>query len=143
MATITLAADSTTLTLNGTTILDFAEGDFLTLTPANALTSHTNSANGGVNINKRIDGDVYDLLFRIQKFSDSDVFMNSAINQEVPVLFNGSAKDNFTKDGTDGVETWTLQNGSITTRPTETKNNQDGNGLVEYTIRFRSAQRAL
>lgn len=138
-----MAADSTTLTLNGTAILDFAEGDFLTLTPVNPLTSQTNSANGGVNINRRIDGDMYDMLFRVQKFSDSDVFMNSAVNQAVPVAFDGSAKDNFTKDGNDGVETWTLQNGSITTRPTETKNNQDGNGLVEYTIRFRSAQRAL
>lgn len=138
-----MAADSTTLVLNGFPIVDFAEGDFITLTPVNALTSQTNSANGGVNINKRTDGSVFDVVFRVQKYSDSDIFMNSEVNQETPTVFNGSAKENYVKDGTAGVESWTLENGSITSRPTETKNNQDGNGVVEYTIRFRNAQRAL
>lgn len=143
MAVITMAADSTTLILNGTAIVDMAEGDYLTLTPANPLTSHTNSANGGVNINKRIDGSVFDLVFRVQKYSDSDIFMNSEVNQSQPTIFSGSSKENYVRDGSAGVETWNLENGSITTRPTETKNNQDGSNLVEYTIRFRNAQRAL
>lgn len=143
MATITMAADSTTLVLNGAPMVDMAEGDFITLTPVNPLTSHTNSTNGGVNINKRIDGDVFDLVFRLQKYSDNDVYMNSACNQDSPVIFEGSSKENFVKDDVSGVESWNFSRGSITTRPTETKNNQDGNALVEYTIRFRSAYRAL
>jgi len=143
MALIQLASDSTSLVLNGTPIVDMIEGDFLDLTPVNALTSQTNSGNGGVNINKRVDGNVYDLIVRVQKFSQSDVFLNSATNQEIPVVFNGSAKEDFTRDGVAGAESYILENGSFTARPKNTKNNQDGNGAMEYTIRFRNVSRNI
>ena len=50
MAVITLAADSTTLVLNGYAFSSFVAGDILELAPVNELTSHVNSSAGGVNI---------------------------------------------------------------------------------------------
>lgn len=136
-------AESTTLVLNGFAITDFAEGDRLELNPVNPLTSHINSANGGVTINKRVDGGVHDLIIRVERFSGSDVFLNSAINQEDVVIFNGSVKEDFTRDGTAGAESYILENGSITTRPSNVKSNTDGNAVMEYTIRFRNATRSI
>lgn len=141
--TIVTQAESTTLILNGTPVNDFIAGDIITLTPVNPLTSHVNGTGNGVNINKRSDGGVHDLVVRVQKMSDSDIFLNSAVNQDSPVVFNGTMKEDFTKDGIAGVETYILETGSITTRPTATQNDQDGNALREYTIRFRNAQRNL
>lgn len=143
MAVIALQADSTTLVLNGTILNDLAEGDSITFTSVNPLTGHVNSAGAGVTIKKRLDGGVTDMVVRVQKYSDSDVFLNSAKESGLPVVFNGSSKENYTKDGTDFVCTLQLNNGSITTQPTDTRNNQDGNALMEYTIRFRNAVRTL
>jgi hypothetical protein len=143
MAQITLAADSTTLVLNGTAITDLVAGDVLTLAPANPSTAHVNSTNGGVNIQERSDRGVYDLTVRVQRFSESDVFLNNANRQSPPVVFSGSVKENYTRDGTEGVESWIMENGSITTQPTSTKNDQDGNALSEYVIRFRNTARNL
>lgn len=143
MAIITMAADSTSLILNGTAITDFAEGDIVELNPVNDRTSHVNASNGGVNINQRNDGGVHDLVVRVQKFSASDVFLNSAMNQAEPVVFNGSVKEDFIRDGSAGTESYTLESGSFTTRPSNVKNNTDGNGVMEYTIRFRNATRNI
>jgi len=52
-------------------------------------------------------------------------------------------KENFNRDGTDGVESWTLELGSLTTQPTSTKSGTDGNAVQEYVIRFRNASRNL
>ena len=141
--TVVTLAESTTLVLNGTVVDDFIAGDILELTPVNPLTSHVNGTQGGVNINKRSDSGVHDLTVRVQKMTPSDVFLNSAVNQDAPVVFNGSMKEDFTLDGTAGVETFILESGSITTQPTVTQNDQDGNALREYVIRFRNVQRNL
>jgi hypothetical protein len=143
MAVISLPADATTLVLNGTIIAELGVGDFLTLTPANEATAHVNSSNGGVNINKRTDAEVYDLALTVQKYSESDSFLNNALRGEEPTIFNGSCKTAFNRDGTDGIESWILENGSFTTQPTDTKNDQDGNATMEYTIRFRRATRNI
>ncbi len=143
MSTIVMEAESTSLVLNGTAITDLAEGDVIELNPVNPSTSHVNSSNGGVNINKRVDGGVHDLVVRVQKYSPSDVFLNSAINQEAPVVFNGSVKEDFIRDGVSSAESYILENGSITTRPSNVKNNTDGNGMMEYTLRFRNATRNI
>lgn len=143
MAVISLAADSTTLILNGTAITDLVEGDTITLAPVNPATSHVNAIGGGVNINERSDRGVYDVTVRVQRFSQSDVFMNNLVRQSPPVVINGSAKENYTRDGTDGVESWILENGSVTTQPTGTKNTTDGNALSEYVMRFRNCSRNL
>jgi len=143
MPSIVFNADATSLILNGNAIADFIEGDILELAPVNPLTSHVNGANGSVNINKRSDAGVHDLTVRVIKYSDSDVYLNSQLNQETPVLFNGSCKENYIKDGNDGVESWLLENGSFTTRPGSVKNNTDGNSNVEYVLRFRNCVRNI
>lgn len=143
MSVITISAESATLILNDRSITAFAEGDYLTMTPANAATAHVNSASGGVTIAERFDRDVYDLVVRVQKYSGDDVFLLGLLNSEDVTIINGSLKEAYTSDGAAGVESWNLDSGSITTQPTQTKNNQDGNALMEYTIRFRTARRSL
>jgi hypothetical protein len=140
---ITLAADSTTLILNGTAITDLIEGDTVILAPVNPATSHVNAIGGGVNINERSDRGVYDVTVNVQRFSESDVFLNTLTRQSPPVVINGSAKENYNRDGTDGVESWVLENGSVTTQPTGTKNSTDGNAVSQYVIRFRNASRNI
>ena len=143
MTQVTLSAESTTLILNDHAFSNFAEGDYLTLTPVNPATAHTNSASGGVTITERFDRDVYDLVVRVQKYSADDVFLLGILNAEDITVVEGSAKEAYTADGSAGIESWNLDSGSITTQPTQTKNNQDGNALMEYTIRFRTAKRSL
>lgn len=143
MAVVQLQNEISTLVLNGRALVNLIEGDYIELAPVNDLTSQVNSSSGGVNINKRVDGNVYDLTVRVQRYSEDDVFLNSASNQELPVVFNGSVKEDFTRDNIAGAESYILENGSITTRPTNTKNNQDGNGTMEYKIRFRNVTRNI
>lgn len=142
MATITFQTDSTTLTLNGEVMRDLAEGDIISLTYPNAKTTRINASAGGVTVGERSDSGVADLVVRVQRMGAADIALQSFSNGGV-VLINGSLKENFTKDGVDGVETYELQNGSITTRPVKTKNTTDGNALNEWTIQFRDAVRSL
>jgi len=132
MAAIVTSTETTTLVLNGTAINDYINGDIITLIPANPVSSHINGSNGSVNINQRSDRDVYDLTIRVMRMSDSDSFLNN-IMRSSPI----------TKDSIDNVESWILENGSIITQPTITLNNEDGNGLSEYVIRFRKATRNI
>ncbi|MBW2675750.1 MAG: hypothetical protein JRD89_20480 [Deltaproteobacteria bacterium] len=143
MSVIQMAADSVSLVLNGTPITDFAEGDVVELNYVNPKTGRVNSANGGVNIGDRVDGGVMDMVVRVQKYSASDVFLNSASNQEAPTVFNGSVKEDFIRDDTAGAESYILENGSFTTRPGNVKNNTDQNAMMEYTIQFRNATRNI
>jgi len=143
MGVVSLAAENTTLILNGYAFTSFSEGDFLVLAPANPLTSQTNSSGGGVSINERVDGGVHDLTVRVQKYSADDVWLNSAVNARPVTVFAGSSKTNYVRDGSEAVETYTLEGGSVTTQPTNTQNNQDGSAMMEYMIRFRTAKRAL
>jgi len=142
MATISVGADSTTLILNGVAITDLVTGDIITLAPVNPSTAQINSTNGGVNINQRSDRSVYDLTIRVQRLSASDTFLNTSLRSEPATVFAGSLKESFVRDGVDGVESWLLEGGSITTQPTKTVNDEDGNALSEYVIRFRNAKNA-
>lgn len=141
MSTIQLLADSTTLVLNSHLFNDFIDGDALTLTPVNELASRNRSTRS-LNIQKRSDADVHDLVFTVPKYSDDDTYMNSQRNSKVPVLFKGSAKENYIKDGVEHVTTWTLEDGTITAQPADTRNNVDGNQDMAYTIQFNKAVRA-
>lgn len=143
MAVITLAADATTLVLNGRAIVDLSEGDTMTLAPVNPATAHVNSIGGGVSINERSDRGVHDLTVRVQKYSSDDSFLNALLRQSPPALINGSAKTAYTRNDIDGEQSWLLENGSITTQPTDTKNSTDGNAMMEYVVRFRDASRNL
>ena len=140
MSTVLLLADSSTLVLNGHVFTDFVDGDSITLTSPNDLTSRTRSSKG-VNIQKRSDSGVLDVLFNIPKYSDDDIWLNSQRNQDEPVIFKGSVKESYTKDGVEHITTYTLEDGSFTVQPTDTKNNQDGNNLMAYTIQFNNARR--
>ncbi|HDL7956550.1 TPA: hypothetical protein ACJIVJ_004266 [Yersinia enterocolitica] len=141
MSQIVISADTATFVLNGRIITDIAAGDYITLTPTNPLTSRANSAQNGVTISKRVDAGVTVMVVRVQKFSNDDIWLNQQINANTPVVFNGSVKESFVRDGAALKETYDLQVGSITTQPTQTKNNQDVNALMEYTIEFRNIRR--
>lgn len=142
MATITYSSESTTLVLNGFLFNALAVGDAIEVAPVNEATSHVDSIDG-VSITKRADADVHNLTVRVQKFSEDDIFLNTALRGTDPVTFAGSLKQGFTKDGTAGVDTWTLEGGSVTAQPTSVINNQDGNAVHEYVLRFRFANRAI
>ena len=141
MSQIVISADTATIVLNGRIITDIVTGDYVTLTPSNALTSRANSAQNGVTISKRVDAGVHVMVMRVQKFSNDDIWLNQQRNASVPVIFNGSIKESFVRDGAALKETYDLQVGSITTQPTQTKNNQDVNALMEYTIEYRNVAR--
>ena len=141
MSTIQLLADSTTLVLNGRLFNDFIDGDALVMTFPNELASRNRSVRG-LNIQKRSDSDVADLTFTLPKYSDDEIWMNSQRNSQTPVLFKGSVKENYIKDGVEFVTTYTLEDGTITTQPTDTRNNIDGNQEMAYTIQFNKAIRA-
>ena len=143
MSIITINADSASLILNGHAFKNFAEGDFIEMKPVNAASEHVNGSGGAVNIIQRIDKDVHDLMVRVQKMSPDDIFLNGALNSDPLTVLAGSLKEDFNRDGTAAKESYTLENGSITEQPTTTKNNTDGNAMMEYTIRFRTAIRNL
>lgn len=143
MAIVTMLAENTTLILNSHALTAFAEGDYIELIPANEATSRANSGNGGVTIAKRMDSDVYDLTFRVQKFSEDDTLLNAWQSSSTPTAINGSSKESFLRDGEEFTESFSLEAGSFTTQPTNTKNNQEPNALMEYTIQFRRAVRSL
>lgn len=142
MAIIVYAVDSTTLTLNGNVFNDLIAGDTLELAPVNPATSRVNSANG-VSVSGRADSSVHTLTVRVQKNTPNDIFLNSARGGRMPTMLNGSLKENFLRDGIEGVDSWTLEAGSITTQPTSTRNNQDGNAAHEYVIEFRFCARGI
>lgn len=143
MSVVNLLTDSTTLILDGRVFNDLAEGDNITIAPVNPSTSRINSIGGGVNINARSDGGVHDVTIRVQLMSEDDVILNSWEKQRPAKIISGSAKQSYNRDGTDGVESWLLEGGSFTTKPTRTSNSTDGNAMMEYVIQFRTGSRNL
>jgi len=133
---------NSTLILNGEPIRDFIEGEKIILTFPNPLTSRKNSENGGVSIAKTVNGDVGQLVIKVQKRSDSDKFLTVVRNGDVTVL-NGSLKTRLTNDGVDGVDSYTLISGTITDQPADTQSNLELNNEMEYTIEFRSVIRNI
>lgn len=144
MTAIVMAAAEPSLILLGFPITDFAAGDAVTLTPVNPMSEHVNGGNNSVNIAPRIDSGVHDLKVRVLAGSTSDEYLNNQANQPSLTVFNGTLRRDYQKDGAARVESWTLENGSFTTRPTRTQNSQnsEASGVIEYTIRFRNAVRA-
>ena len=142
MAVITLNADATTLKLNNTTldservVTDLIAGDTIVIAPVNAQTSRTYSSDG-VNIQRRVDRDVRTITFNVEKFGETDEFMNEALYNSDLCVFEGSIKTIYTSDTEQRTETYSFKGGSITTLPTDTKNNQDGNNVMAYVIEAR------
>lgn len=141
MATITIPSGSVSVILNGHSITDFAEGDFLEVNWANRQAERINGEGGAVNINERVDQDVASVTIRVLRYSDDDITLNSFLNSNPIVVMDGSIKENYTKDGTDALESWELTAGTFITKPTKKVNNQTGDHINEYMIEFRRARR--
>lgn len=140
MPSKTFAANSSTLILNGTNIKDLIDGDGIVIKPVNPLTSHTRGING-VNIQKRADSGVHDLTVKVLRYSDSHDFFRDIVAEDTPTILAGSLKESYTdEEGETHVETYTLAGGSITDQPEDTRNNQEGNMEMNYTIRFNSVK---
>lgn len=141
MATITYSTDSATLALNGRIIMGFAIGDIIELTPLNDQTSRVNSADG-VSITKRADAGVTDLIVRVQEKSDDDFWFNSLTAGNAPIVIAGSLRENYNRDGVDGVDTWQFEGGSLVGKaPKMVNNNEDTQKVMEYRVQFRNATR--
>ena len=147
MTAITLSPDTTSViwTSNNAeqpfNIRDFIEGDYIVITPANPLTSRVNGSDGSVNIIQRTDGLVYDIAISVLKGSRSDQFLQADVNSNPSSILQAVIKENFVREGVDFVDSYLLNNGSYTTLPTITRNNQDGNEGVTYTAQFREMVR--
>lgn len=141
---IAIPTDGTTLTLNGYAFQDFADGDIIALTFPNDKTSHTIGANQSTVVKDRLNGDVGEMVVNVLKYGNDDIFLNPyAENGAIAGLLNGTLQRNFTKDGEDFVESYQLEAGSITTKPDNTINTQDGEESLSYTIRFAFAKRVI
>lgn len=132
---MTVDTVNATLTLNGRVIEDTPEGDVFTVAYGNDITSQTQGTNGGKVIKLRNDKDDGLLTIRVLKYSADDAFLTNQINTaNGAVVFEGSLKVNFTRDGIDGVETHSVSGGSLITRGDNTINNTDGEEIMEYAI---------
>ncbi len=132
---------SSTLILNGVVIDDLIAGDYMTLTFPNPVTSRANGEKNSVTTSKRVDSDVAVMAVSVKKVSDSDKFLNNARFQDVPVVFQGSIKDNYSADGIEAVESYLLENGTFTDQGDDTRNNQERGDVMVYTIEFRRVSR--
>ena len=134
-----LNGDATTmqLTFGGTnvTVDDFIAGDVITITPVNSQTSRTYGAKNSVNIQRRIDKDVKTVTFRVTKFGATDIAITAFNNAEtLTSVVEGSIKTIYYKDGSQMIENYKITGGSFLIDPTDTKNNQDRNSAMEYTL---------
>ena len=118
MAITSFKSESTTLILNDEVIADFINGDIIELAPVNPDTARTYGSNRSVNIQHRSDREVHTLKFRVMRDSDSDIWLNEQMNSSTPTVFNGSIKEIFIKDSEELVESFELQAGSYTDKPT-------------------------
>ena len=144
MSAIRVSATGSTLTINGHIFQNLIEGDTIEVNPVNNKTSHVNGIRpGDVTISSRSDGNVHDVVVRVQRYSEDDVFLNSLMNSDFPELLEGSLKEQYVRGSQQSTETWLFENGSLTERPSRVKNTQDGNAVMQYTMRFRNAARSL
>ena len=134
MAVSRFSTNSTTLVLNGELIKDFINGDVIELAFVNPKTSRTYGANGAVNVTERSDSKVATLKVNLMRYSDNDIWMTEMMNNESVVIFEGSLKEVYIKDGSESVESWEILSGSFTEQNGVTKNNVETNGTVSYTI---------
>lgn len=132
---------SSTLILNGEAILDFIEGDYITLSFPNPVSNRSNGEGNSVTVSKRVDSDVAILAVSVKKLSAADRFLNSKRFLEIIEVFQGSIKENYSADGVEGVESYLLENGTFTDQGDDTRNNQERGDVMVYTIEFRRVSR--
>ena len=140
---VVLDTVNSTLTLNGRTIEDTPEGDVFVISYQNNVTNQTQGVSGGVVIKPTVNKDSALITVRVLRDRSDDAWFTNQINQEPIVSLAGSLKTNFTRDGVDGVETYTITGGSIQTRSDHTINNTDGEEVSEYILLVSNAVRSL
>ncbi len=122
---IRVDATNTTTTLNGTRITDFQEGDFIDIAYTNPRTAKTYGIRGNVAVSNREDGLRATITITLLRYSANDTFLNTLQNSEIAQLINGSIKTPYERDGVSGIETYTIENATMGTPPSNTKNNTD------------------
>lgn len=143
MSKILYDSENSTVTLNGRALVDLAQGAAISIEFPNEQSSKTNGINNSSVVKQRSDRNSANVKIKVLKASSDDVFLNSALNQQAAVIFSGSIKTNFSRDGVDGVDSYALENGTISKRPTDTRNNVDGDEVMEYEFNFVSAIRMV
>ena len=148
-ATISLPTNGTTITLTDrATGLDYvfrdlAQDDQIIIESTNPLSNRTNSANGGVTIQKREDSGVSTVTFRVLRFGSDDEYLNARAGSESVTVFDAVVKSAYFKDGQERKETFELEAGSITDMPTVTNNGNEQEVTLEYVMEFRNSSRTL
>lgn len=136
---IILNGDATTMQLqigsDNLTVDDLIAGDTITITPLFAETTRTYGARNSVNIQRHTQKDVHTVVFRVSKLGNTDKALSNYMNAKtLSQAIEGSVKTIYYEDGSQKIENYKISGGSITTKPTDTKNNTDGNNAMEYTI---------
>lgn len=136
---IILNGDATTMQLqigsDNLTIDDLIAGDTITITPLFAETTRTYGAGNSVNIQRHTNKDVHTVVFRVSKLNNTDKALSNYMNAKtLSQVIEGSIKTIYYEDNAQKIENYKISGGSITTKPTDTKNNIDGNNAMEYTI---------
>lgn len=136
---IILNGDATTMQLqigsDNLTVDDLISGDTITITPLFAETTRTYGAGNSVNIQRHTNKDVHTITFRVKKLYNTDKALSNYMNAKtLSQVIEGSVKTIYYEDGSQKIENYKISGGSITTKPTDTKNNTDGNNAMEYTI---------
>ena len=136
---IILNGDATTMQLqigsDNLTVDDLIAGDTITITPLFAETTRTYGAGNSVNIQRHTNKDVHTVVFRVSKLNNTDKALSNYMNAKtLSQVIEGSIKTIYYEDGSQKIENYKISGGSITTKPTDTKNNTDGNNAMEHTI---------
>lgn len=136
---IILNGDATTMQLqigsDNLTVDDLIAGDTITITPLFAETTRTYGAGNSVNIQRHTNKDVHTVVFRVSKLGNTDKALSNYMNAKtLSQVIEGSIKTIYYEDNAQKIENYKISGGSITTKPTDTKNNTDGNNAMEYTI---------
>ena len=136
---IILNGDATTMQLqigsDNLTVDDLIAGDTITITPLFAETTRTYGAGNSVNIQRHTNKDVHTVVFRVSKLNNTDKALSNYMNAKtLSQVIEGSIKTIYYEDNAQKIENYKISGGSITTKPTDTKNNTDGNNAMEYTI---------
>lgn len=117
------------------TVDDLIAGDTITITPLFAETTRTYGAGNSVNIQRHTQKDVHTVVFRVSKLGNTDKALSNYMNAKtLSQVIEGSVKTIYYEDGSQKIENYKISGGSITIKPTDTKNNTDGNNTMEYTI---------
>lgn len=136
---IILNGDATTMQLqigsDNLTVDDLIAGDTITITPLFAETTRTYGAGNSVNIQRHTNKDVHTVVFRVSKLNNTDKALSNYMNAKtLSQVIEGSVKTIYYEDGSQKIENYKISGGSVTVKPTDTKNNTDGNNSMEYTI---------